>query len=154
PDGVVLDVDGKTEALNCSGLDEKLVFQRLPPGLADEPRLSMTILAANAGKYTVQLSYLSRGIDWSADYDACIVPDDCTLGITCWLTLVNSAGTTFANSPAEVVAGNLERDEEETQPPGPTTVTESSSCWPIGSFGIFRRVIETRMFKRSVSQTT
>ena len=43
PEGVVLDVDGKTEALNCSGLDEKLVFQRIPPGLADEPRLSMTI---------------------------------------------------------------------------------------------------------------
>src|SRR4030095_6567210 len=36
PQGVVLDVDGKTEALGCSGLSEKLVFPRIPAGLADE----------------------------------------------------------------------------------------------------------------------
>ena len=150
PDGVVLDVDGKTEALNCSGLAEKLVFQRLPPGLADEPRLSMTIRAATAGKYTVQLSYLALGIDWSADYVARIDPDDRTLSLTGWLTLVNRAGTTFANTPAEVVAGNLARDDEETQPPGPATVTESPSCWPIGSFGTYRvEVVGSRMFKRA-----
>ncbi|HKS54205.1 MAG TPA: hypothetical protein VJS12_02905, partial [Steroidobacteraceae bacterium] len=46
PDGVVLDVDGTTEALNCSGLNEKLILPRMPPGLADEPRLSMTVRAA------------------------------------------------------------------------------------------------------------
>ena len=147
PEGVILDVEGKTEALNCSGLAEKLVFQRIPPGLADEPRLSMTIRAATAGKYTVQLSYLALGIDWSADYVARIDPDDRTLNLTGWLTLVNRAGTTFANTPAEVVAGNLARDEEETQPPGAATVTESSSCWPIGSFATYRP--ETRMFKRA-----
>ena len=150
PDGVVLDVDGKTEALNCSGLAEKLVFQRIPPGLADEPRLSMTIRAATAGKYTVQLSYLALGIDWSADYVARIDPDDRTLSLTGWLTLVNRAGTTFANTPAEVVAGNLARDEAETQPPGPATVTESSSCWPIGSFAKYRPEGE-RMFKRAIT---
>jgi hypothetical protein len=149
PDGIVLDVDGNTEALNCSGLDEKLVFQRLPPGLADEPRLSMTVRAAAAGKYTVQLSYLALGIDWSADYVARIDPDDRTLNLTGWLTLVNRAGTTFANTPAEVVAGNLARDEEETQPPGPTTVTESSSCWPIGSFDAYRRERDSGLFKRA-----
>ncbi|HEY7642313.1 MAG TPA: hypothetical protein VH814_21445, partial [Steroidobacteraceae bacterium] len=43
PEGVVLDVDGKTEALGCSGLNEKLIFPRVPPGLADEPRLSMIV---------------------------------------------------------------------------------------------------------------
>jgi hypothetical protein len=153
PEGVVLDVAGKTEALNCSGLDEKLVFQGLPPGLADEPRLSMTIRAAAAGKYTVQLSYLALGIDWSADYVARIDPDDRTLSLTGWLTLVNRAGTTFANTPAEVVAGNLARDEEETQPPGPATVTENPSCWPIGSFGMYRRESLSRMFKRANLQT-
>src|SRR4030095_13178702 len=29
PRGVVLEIDGKMEALNCSGLDEKLVFSRV-----------------------------------------------------------------------------------------------------------------------------
>ncbi len=146
PAGVVLDVDGKTEVLGCSGLDEKLIFARIPPGLADEPKLSMTVRAATAGRHTVQLSYLALGLDWSADYVASIDPDDRTLNLTGWITLVNRSGTTFANTPAEVVAGRLAHDEEETQPPGPTTIEERSACWPIGSF--FR---ETRFFKRAVA---
>lgn len=149
PQGIVLEIDGKTEALNCSGLDEKLILPRIPAGLADEPRLSMTIRAAAAGRHTVQLSYLALEMDWSADYVARIDADDQTLNLTGWLTLVNRSGTTFANTPAEVVAGNLARDEQETQPPGPTTVIETPACWPIGQFATFRREIEYQMFKKA-----
>ena len=86
----------------------------------------MNVRAATAGRYTVQLSYLALGLHWSADYVARIDADDRTLKLTGWLTLVNSTGTTFANTPAEVIAGKLARDEEETQPPGPTTIEESA----------------------------
>lgn len=144
PQGVVLDVDGKTEVLGCSGLTEKLIFPRIPPGLADEPKLSMTVRATTAGRHTIQLSYLALGLDWSADYVARIDPDERTLNLTGWITLVNRSGTTFANTPAEVVAGRLARDEEETQPPGPTMIEEVYSCWPIGWFAQ-----ETRFFKRA-----
>jgi hypothetical protein len=146
PQGVVLEIDGKIEALGCSGLQEKLVFPRIPAGLADEPRLSMTVRAATAGRHTVQLSYLALGMDWSADYIARIDANDRTLDLTGWITLVNRSGTTFANTPAEVVAGQLARDEEETQPPGATTVTDSASCWPIGSFV---RSDSQQVFRRS-----
>lgn len=152
PQGVVLDVDGKTEVLGCSGLTEKLIFPRIPPGLADEPKLSMTVRAATAGRHIVQLSYLALGLDWSADYVASIDPDGRTLNLTGWITLVNRSGTTFANTPAEVVAGRLARDEEETQPPGPTTIEEGSACWPIGSFATMRPQVIDRMFRRSTVQ--
>jgi hypothetical protein len=138
PLGVVLDVDGKTEVLGCSGLSQKLIFPRVPPGLAAEPKLSMKVRAATAGRYTVQLSYLALGMEWSADYVASLDPNADTLNLTGWITLVNRSGTTFANTPAEVVAGRLARDEDETQPPGPTLIEESPACWPIGSF--FRNV--------------
>jgi hypothetical protein len=148
PAGVLLEIDGKIEALGCSGLAEKLIFQRIPAGLADEPRLSMTVRADTAGKHTVQLNYLALGMDWSADYIARIGPDDRTLDLTGWIMLVNRSGTTFANTPAEVVAGQLARDEEETQPPGPTQVSENASCWPIGQFAkriaVLRRAELTR----------
>ena len=138
PDGIVLDVDGTTEALNCSGLDKAG-----PPSCApragrraatfdDRPR-------GDGWQIHRQLSYLALGIDRSADYVARIDPDDRTSTLTGWLTLVNRAGTTFANTPAEVVAGRLARDEEETQPPGPTTTEEGTRCWPIGTFGMSTR---------------
>jgi len=143
PQGVMLEIDGKIEALGCSGLSEKLIFPRLPPGLAEEPQLSMTVRATTAGRHTVQLSYLALGMGWSADYIVRIGPDDRTLDLTGWITLVNRSGTTFANTPAEVVAGQLARDAEETQPPGPTQISEGASCWPIGQFAklipMFRR---------------
>jgi hypothetical protein len=134
PNGVVLEVDGRAEALNCSGLAEKLIFPRVPAGLADEAKLSMTVRAEQAGRHTVQLSYLALGLDWSADYVATINPDGRTLDLVGWVTLVNRASTTFANAPAEVVAGELSRNEEETQPPGATTYPQQPACWPIGSF--------------------
>jgi hypothetical protein len=152
PNGVVLEVDGRAEALNCSGLAEKLIFPRVPAGLADEPKLSMTVRAEGAGRHTVQLSYLALGLDWSADYVATINPDGRTLDLVGWVTLVNRASTTFANAPAEVVAGELERNEEETQPPGATTYAQQPACWPIGSFIAPPRPMPQvvgRMFRRS-----
>lgn len=137
PQGVMLEIDGKLEALGCSGLDEKLVLPRIPAGLAAEPQLSMTVRATSSGKHTVELSYLALGMKWSADYIARIDEGDGTLDLTGWLTLVNSSGTTFARTPAEVVAGQLARDKRETQPPGPTPVNESPSCWPVGQFASF-----------------
>lgn len=137
PQGVMLEIDGKIETLGCSGLTEKLVLPRIPAGLAAEPQLSMTVRAETAGKHTVELSYLALGMKWSADYIARIDEDEGTLDLTGWLTLVNRSGTTFASTPAEVVAGQLARDQEETQPPGPTQVNDSLSCWPVGQFAKF-----------------
>lgn len=135
PTGVLLEMDGGgIEALDCSGLAEKLVFERVPAGLADEPALSIKIRSAKPGRHKLRLSYLALGLDWSADYVATINPDGRTLNLVGWLTLINHASTTFANAPTEVVAGNLARDQEETQPPRAAIIEKQSACWPIGSF--------------------
>lgn len=134
PEGVMLDVDGRVEALGCSGLAEKLIFERIPAGLADEPTLSMQVRVASAGRHAVKLSYLALGLDWSADYVARIHPDGRKLDLEGWITLVNRSSTTFADAPTEVIAGTLSRDRDETQPPAATVVEQQARCWPIGSF--------------------
>jgi hypothetical protein len=110
PEGVMLEVDGQLEALDCNGLDEKIVYERVPPGLASEPTLSMTVRAARAGRHRIELSYLALGLDWTADYVATLHPDGRTLALTGWLTLVNRGSTTFAAAPTDVVAGQLACD--------------------------------------------
>ena len=127
----MLEVDGRLEALGCSGLAEKLIFERMPAGLADEPTLSMRIRVPDAGRYSIALSYLSLGLDWSADYIARIDPGGQTLDLEGWITLVNRSSTTFADAPTEVVAGTLSRDREETQPPEVTAVVQRANCWPM-----------------------
>lgn len=135
PDGVLLDIDGRIEALGCSGLPERLVFDTIPGPLADKPTLSVTVTAQQAGIYQVRLSYLVIGLTWSADYVAHLHSDGKTLDLHGWVTLANNLATTFRQAPVHVVAGNLYRDEEKTVPPPNITPRLSERCWPRGMFG-------------------
>ena len=130
PDGIVLQHgDGSTEALGCSDLPEKLVFDRAPPGLTATPTLSADVETATAGRHVIRLTYLATGLRWKADYVARLNPDGRTLNLHGWLTLSNISGTTFGDAPTQVVAGRLARaGDDEPVAAQPTSAVRS--CWP------------------------
>jgi len=130
PMGTVLEIDGRLEALNCSGLTDRILFDRVPEGLSDQPVLSIRTRAATAGRHTVTLAYLATGLQWSADYVARLNPDGRSLSLNGWITLANFGGTGFADAPVQVVAGNLNRDDD-TVPVEPTVVARAPACWPL-----------------------
>jgi hypothetical protein len=129
PHGVTIETASGVEALHCSGDSEKLVFDRVPEGLADKPTLSMTLDAARTGSYQVRLSYLALGAEWSADYIATIHPDGKQLDLQGWITLVNHSRTAFVDAPIHVIAGELSRNKEETVPPEIEPEQLSFPCW-------------------------
>jgi hypothetical protein len=129
PRGVVLDIAGRIEALGCSGGPERLVFDRVPPGLADTPTLSVLVDSTSGGRRTVKLSYLALGVQWSADYVATLSPDGRTLDLLGWITLSNRTRTTFADAPTQVVAGNLNR--EPALAPRADAPVREPNCWPM-----------------------
>jgi hypothetical protein len=128
PDGVVLEVGGRFEALGCGGEAEKLVFDHAPPGLSARPTLSLAIDAPAAGRYRVRLSYLTVRMDWTADYIARVAPGGRTLALTGWITLANRTATAFENAPTEVVAGNLARVPVDIASAEP--IAREPGCWP------------------------
>jgi hypothetical protein len=128
PDGVVLDFDGRMEALGCGGPPTRLVFDAVPQGLGDRPTLSVLADVPRAGRYQVKLSYLATGFTWSADYVAHIRPDGRSLDLFGWLTLSNKSAAGFAQAPTEVVAGQLQRDEA-TRPPEVEVKELTPACW-------------------------
>lgn len=130
PTGTVLEIDGRLEALDCSGLTERIVFDRVPEGLGDQPVLSVRTRAETAGRHTLTLAYLATGLQWSADYVARVSPDGDTLDLTGWITLANFGGTGFPAAPVQVVAGHLNRDDD-TVPVEPVEVVRSPACWPL-----------------------
>lgn len=140
PDGVVLDFDGEIEALDCSGLHERMVFDDVPASLTDTPTLSMTIRTPQAGRHQVQLSYLALGFDWSADYVARIHPDGRRLDLSGWVTLVNRHNTRFAEAQTHVVAGRLARVEDATEPAQIDLPEQHDRCWPIGEFKLIEQL--------------
>lgn len=131
--GVLLDIEGRVEALRCSALPEKLVFDDLPAGYSDKPTLSVEVVSPRAERATVMLSYLATGVSWAADYVARIAPDGQTLDLSSWITIGNRSATTFPDAPVQVLAGRLERTEDETQPVTPPRVFFRPSCWKINS---------------------
>jgi hypothetical protein len=129
PNGAILEIDGIYEALRCSGLPEKLVFDRVPDGLTDTPTLTVRTLAPVAGHYTVTLSYIATGLNWSADYVARIAPDSNTLDLSGWLTLANFSTTNFQNAPVDVIAGKLQTTGDD-QPVDASAQVLATNCWP------------------------
>lgn len=130
--GTVLEIDGRFEALDCSGQTERVIFDRVPEGLGDQPVLSVRTRAERAGRHTVTLAYLATGLQWSADYVARLDPADGTLDLTGWLTLANFGGTGFPDAPVQVVAGTLRKDDG-TVPVEPLVRYQQNQCWPQGT---------------------
>jgi hypothetical protein len=106
-EGVLLGIDGATEALYCSGLPERLELAALPAGLLATPELSVRLAAGAAGPVTVQVSYLAHGFEWSSDYVAHLNPRSDRLRLAGWATLKNATDRDFAEAEVQLVAGRL-----------------------------------------------
>jgi hypothetical protein len=128
PHGVLLNINDHLEALDCSGENEKIIFAQIPANLNEKPQLSVQVKAASAGIRKIKLSYLATGFDWVTHYVARINPNNKTLNLTAWLTLVNQQTTSFLQAPVEVVAGNISRDED-TEAVETIAAIKTKACW-------------------------
>jgi hypothetical protein len=129
PDGIVLEGKDGTEALQCSGLPEALIFDDLPEGLSAKPTLSVLTRSDRAIDVTVTLAYLARGFDWSAQYVASINGDGKSLHLTGWVTLANANSSSFVNAGTQVVAGTLNR-ESDNDVESYSAGAHQLRCWP------------------------
>jgi hypothetical protein len=151
--GVVFKTAEGIEALRCSGLPETFSFEPVA-GLSARPTLSVEVQSASAVTRQVTLSYLARGFDWAADYTATLSQDGGRLDLGAWVTLANSNGVGFPAAHVQVVAGRVNRENDEVESVdigGPIL----AQCWPRGSTSdqpmILREEDRDRMFKKSLA---
>jgi hypothetical protein len=102
----VLKIGERIEVLRDDGLPVRVIFDRVPPGLRARPTLSVNLDSSRGGTRPVNLRYLTRGLEWSADYVALYNEGAGTIDMQGWVTLENSTGTTFRNADTVLVAGN------------------------------------------------
>jgi hypothetical protein len=101
--GVVLKIGDRIE----TGIPGRIVFDRIPPNLRDRPTLVIDLESKTAGTETLELSYLSRGLTWRADYVGELNASDDKLILNGWVTLINRSGTTYRNAKLQLVAGDV-----------------------------------------------
>jgi hypothetical protein len=107
--GVVLKIGERIE----TGLPGRIVYDGVPPNLRDRPTLVTELQSARAGAQTVELSYLSAGLAWKADYVAELNANDSALDLNGWVTLTNTSGTAYPNARLQLVAGDVNRVRDE-----------------------------------------
>lgn len=103
--GPVYQVDDKI----VLGQTGRIVLPELPGDLVARPTLVWTLKAQKPGKREVEASYLTDGMNWSADYVAVISPDETRADLTGWVTVENRSGATFENAALKLVAGDVRR---------------------------------------------
>jgi hypothetical protein len=102
-DGVVLRYADRIE----TSVNGTLSFPSLPPDLRDRPTLVTDINNGTEGAQDVELTYLTGGLSWKADYTALLSPNDDRLDLRGLITLQNSSGTTYRDAAVQLVAGDV-----------------------------------------------
>ncbi len=107
--GVVLKIGDRIE----TGMPGRIVYDGVPPNLRDRPTLVTELQSQRAGSQMVELSYLSGGLAWKADYVAELNATDSALDLNGWVTLTNTSGTAYPNAKLQLVAGDVNRVRDE-----------------------------------------
>jgi hypothetical protein len=101
--GVVLKFGNRIE----TGVPGRISYGDVPPNLRDRPTLVMTLDNSGLSQQDVELSYLTAGLAWKADYVAELNASDDKLDLSGWVTLTNTSGATYKNARLQLVAGDV-----------------------------------------------
>ena len=107
--GTVVQIDDRIE-INPAG---RFIFNTVPKNLRDQPTLSMQLNNSLLSKQEVELSYLTGGLSWKADYVAELNKDDTKLDLMGWVTLNNHSGASYNNATMQLVAGDVNQVRDE-----------------------------------------
>ena len=92
--GVVLKMGNRI----VTGIPDRIAYDEVPANLRDRPTLVTQLDNRQSGEQTVELSYLTGGLSWKADYVAELNGDDSRLDLNGWVTLTNQSGTGYPNA--------------------------------------------------------
>ncbi len=103
--GVVMQVGNKIEVLRDDKVPTRVIFPEVPDNLKASPTLSLRVDSKRPGRRGLNLSYLTSGINWSADYVAMFDEDSKKMDLQGWATLENLTQTSFRDAELSVIAG-------------------------------------------------
>jgi hypothetical protein len=103
--GMVIRTDDGRIVLNPTG---EVEVSSVPPGLISDPTLLWDLQTSKSGVQNVELSYLTRGLNWNADY-VLTLGDKSMADLQGWVTLNNESGATYRDAKLKLLAGDVRR---------------------------------------------
>lgn len=102
---VVRLADGRI-LLNPTG---EVEVDSIPEGLISTPSLFWDLDSTRAGTNNVELSYITQGMSWTADYTISLDRDGKRGDLKGWVTMNNQSGATFKDAKLKLLAGEVQR---------------------------------------------
>jgi hypothetical protein len=100
--------DGQVTVVKLDQVRE-FSFPKLPEGLITKPTLLWQLEADEAGTHNIEVTYLTEGVNWQADYVVLLDKDDGQIDLDGWISLNNNSGATYKDAKLKLIAGDIHR---------------------------------------------
>ncbi len=84
----------------------RVVFQSLPQNLRVKPTLAVELESEQATDKSLNLTYLTRGLSWQANYVAELSGEN-KMDLQGWVTLNNQSGADYKKAAVKLIAGEV-----------------------------------------------
>jgi hypothetical protein len=110
-DVILQAVDGQVTVVRLDHVRE-FSFPRLPEGLITKPTLLWQVEAVKSGTHNTEVTYMTQGVNWQADYVLLLDKADEKIDLDGWITLNNNSGATYKDAKLKLIAGEVHRAQE------------------------------------------
>lgn len=108
-DDVILQADdGQVTVVKLNQIKE-FSLPALPEGLITKPTLVWLVESALGDTQDVEVTYLTSGLNWLANYVVVLSDDEKSLDLNGWVTLDNQSGASYQDAKLKLVAGDIHR---------------------------------------------
>jgi hypothetical protein len=87
----------------------------LPEGFFTRPTLEWLVGTDRGGAAEADVSYLTNGIGWQAEYVAHLNADDTKLDLSGWASIDNNSGATYKDAKLKLIAGDIHRPPQQVR---------------------------------------
>ena len=119
----IIEVDGEL-VMNLPGEPR---FPSLGDGSILQPTLSWKIFSAEPVSLTADLSYLTQGLSWEADYNFVLPESGNNVAVSGWVSVQNRSGKNFQKARVKLIAGNVNRAPQAKNQGDPFALMERSA---------------------------
>ncbi len=103
----IIEVDGKL----IFGLPGQPIFPSLVGDTILKPSMNWLVQTDKPGKFDAELSYVTGGMTWEADYNLVAPEKGDVIDIVGWVTINNNSGTVFKDARLKLLAGDVNKIE-------------------------------------------
>ncbi|HTC92830.1 MAG TPA: DUF4139 domain-containing protein [Terriglobales bacterium] len=101
----IIEVNGKLQFT----LPGQPIFPALGNDTILKPTLDWLLQTDKPGSANAELSYVTGGLTWHADYNIVAPPKDDTIDLIGWITMSNDSGKEFDNARIKLMAGDVNK---------------------------------------------